>query len=283
MSAKSLSKKIEKVVWRDTLDSLDERGKARLVEAAQPHVMDYLEALPTDGTSFSNEVIRGDIEYRLMKRVTEQGQMCTNKSCKASLDGFGSHALNCPTGSHHAYVHNVLRDHIYEVLKEAKLPNVGLENKDYFTDPERRVDVTSSMEDGKELVLDITGTSPEQTKLIETAARDNASSSLALALSNKEKQYAKLTPLRPFKVTYPLFSLLGALDNTYASLIKRNVRRAAELNEDPEWERRRFAFTKISVLILIHRQRAISFQNRSHTDDSRRRNPRRNGRRTRNC
>jgi hypothetical protein len=266
---KKLKEAIGKQIVKEMLETLTDKEESRLIHHAAPHCMDFVNALPQKGSTYSNAEIELELKMRFNRKVNTETE-CSQAHCDQIMDEQGSHSLNCNRSGHQHATHNAVRDFGFEVMERAKLPGRCLELPDFFT-TEKEIDLYADAENGEELIVDLTVTSPEQQCIIIKTAKGGEPTALLHALDQKEKQYRTLTKSRPFNVKFLCLTLHGGLDGMTTGFFKRLITRIATIEQLPEHEVAQWVWGRLSVLLLRRRWYAVTDREKDARKRDRRR------------
>lgn len=250
-----LSKPLCQRAYRNLIEdpARSERDHAVLQSLTQPGAPDWLLALPVPHLqqTMAPESFRCRLQYQLLIPIFQEGSQCP--FCLRELDVWGDHAVHCTSGGDIAIVgrHYSVRNGLDAVLTSARQ---RVTREPSFPTPvpgqeRRRADLRlHAWEEGRDLYLDIVGTSPLTVANLQHFRPGGAA---VRAAEDKQARYAALLARQQPPVAFQAFSFetFGGLHEDALVLLKRLqglLNRAILAQEDVEGY---FVMRRVSFII----------------------------------
>jgi hypothetical protein len=222
-----LSKPLCQRAYRELIDdpARSDRDRAVLHSLAQPGASDWLLALPVPHLqqTMAPEQFRCRLQYQLLIPMFLEGSQCPY--CLRELDVWGDHAVHCTSGGDVAIVgrHYSVRNGLDAVLTSARQ---RVTREPTFPTPvpgqeRRRADLRlHAWEDGRDLYIDIVGSSPLTVANLQHFVPGGAA---MRASQDKQTRYAILLSRQQPPVAFQAFSFetFGGLHSDALALLKR--------------------------------------------------------------
>lgn len=160
---RSLSKKLDHLVFRRLLDESTVAHRLRLLSVASPRSGAWLQAMPSRGPfdlTLTPDEMQVLLQHRLGLPLAGPADSCPVRQCGEQLDELGHHQLTCSRAGFVTARHNRIRDALHNLASVAGL-NPRFEQGAFAHDRTRPADVlVQAWSLGKPAAFDITVVSP---------------------------------------------------------------------------------------------------------------------------
>ncbi|XP_076930364.1 uncharacterized protein LOC143595136 [Bidens hawaiensis] len=114
------------------------RQKAVIECLRAPHAQDFLLAVLIDGLGMHMSLVeyRTILKYHLMIPLFPFDEIC-HVCCKACLDSYGVHTVHCNELSGFKYRHDLVRDVLFDLFRQAKSSIKKEAPVNFLTDPSK--------------------------------------------------------------------------------------------------------------------------------------------------